>query len=755
MNFTTTPTHPKSDVSKISSSEILPIVFFDRNFKPENICFQLSPGVDREIGNRLSWRFCKKFTDIVVIWYDNFFWAFAKPNQVIPDKTKWSETLTEICQELKEDIGDRDYTIQWVCKPQLTSSALAELIVRVLKIHRPFSSPVALSKGLVEVKREAKFWGESIEIKSDFCPAFTITIESYFSYQGNLAEFYENNPYRQNPEELLIGLKVRDIEQNSFATITEIVGNIGEYREKLKENATGAISKQALEEAPDEQPVVAVQFGKNRKQFYYAMAALRPCVTSETAAKFDVKYGDLLKAAKVPYRERKELLELYKREAETILADYGFRLGQNINSSNYPELFWQPSLKLSETRLLFGNNITEVQSSILTGLSKGGVYRRHGDYSHPLDKITIAALKIGEFKVSRAFLTEVEERLRLYGFENITPPENIKSLYLKDITSAGSRAEVEENIDDLMEREPDVILIFLPKGDRNVDDSQGNSLYSLISSRLLKRGIASQFIYEDTLEKVQTRYLLHQVIPGILAKLGNLPFVLAEPLQIADYFIGLDVSRNSNRRSNGSRNACASLRFYGRMGEFCGYKLEDALIEGEEIPQRVLENFIPREKLRGKRVLIYRDGRLCGKEALHLQEWGKAIGSEFILVECYKSGIPRLYNLEQQLEEKVIKAPTKGLALRLSSREAILVTTELKSEKMGLPLPLRLRIHKAGIQVSIEDLVETTLKLTLLHHGSLKEPRLPIPVFGSDRIAYRRLQGIYPGALDGDRQFWL
>lgn len=91
----------------------------------------------------------------------------------------------------------------------------------------------------------------------------------------------------------------------------------------------------------------------------------------------------------------------------------------------------------------------------------------------------------------------------------------------------------------------------------------------------------------------------------------------------------------------------------------------------------------------------------------------------------------------------------------MSAREVILVTTELNSAKIGLPLPLRLRIHEQGHQVSLESLVEATLKLTLLHHGSLNEPRLPIPLFGSDRMAYRRLQGIYPGLLEGDRQFWL
>ncbi|PSP12193.1 MAG: hypothetical protein BRC50_09815 [Cyanobacteria bacterium SW_11_48_12] len=90
----------------------------------------------------------------------------------------------------------------------------------------------------------------------------------------------------------------------------------------------------------------------------------------------------------------------------------------------------------------------------------------------------------------------------------------------------------------------------------------------------------------------------------------------------------------------------------------------------------------------------------------------------------------------------------------MSPREAILVTTQV-SESVGVPSPLRWKVREEGQQVSMESLVETTLKLTLLHHGSLRDPRLPIPWFGSDRIAYRRLQGICPGWPEGDRQFWL
>ena len=57
--------------------------------------------------------------------------------------------------------------------------------------------------------------------------------------------------------------------------------------------------------------------------------------------------------------------------------------------------------------------------------------------------------------------------------------------------------------------------------------------------------------------------------------------------------------------------------------------------------------------------------------------------------------------------------------------------------------------------MSLSKLVEATLKLTLLHHGSLKTPGLPIPIFGADRIAYRVLLGNAPTILDGDRQWWL
>ncbi len=41
------------------------------------------------------------------------------------------------------------------------------------------------------------------------------------------------------------------------------------------------------------------------------------------------------------------------------------------------------------------------------------------------------------------------------------------------------------------------------------------------------------------------------------------------------------------------------------------------------------------------------------------------------------------------------------------------------------------------------------------NHGSLLQPRLPVTVHYSDKIANLALQGIKPNALEGDRPYWL
>lgn len=735
------------EVSTAQDLRFLSEVFSLNILELNLICFRLTPDLEKQEGNRFAFRFSRQFPEIVVIWHKVYFWVLAKPGQSMPNQDQWRKALLLIQEELKEEIGDRNYAVQWVRQPQANALIIAELAIQLLKITRAFVPEIVKYDQGVVVRREADFWAETIKLPESFKPAMTLTIRSNIIAKWDLGEFLANHPYRQDPEQLLVGLKVQELERGRNCTITKIVGTVGEYREELKKKATGSISKQKLEEAPDEQPLVAVQFGKNKKQFHYPLMALRPCVTAQTAEQLKVKYGELLKAARVSIKERQRLLVKYKDQGNVVLKAYGLELGKrSINSIEYSSLFWQSSLSIDQTPILFGKGVAGTRGAVLKGLSGGGVYSRHDDYRELSSVIRITALKLCDDKVS-PFLKEVQERLKRYGFES----EIIQTKALPPLSGVQARAELETAIDDLMVVPTDIFLTFLPASDRNADNDAGGSLYQRVYSQLLKRGIASQVIYADTLQKVDTKQILNQVIPGILAKLGNLPFILAEPLEIADYFIGLDVSRVNKEKLPGTLNACASVRLYDRQGKFVRYRLEDALIPGEEIPQRLLETLLPASQLKYKTVLIYRDGSFCGQEVEHLLEWARAINSKFILVECKKSGIPRLYNFH----DKVLKVPEKGLALMLSPNEAVLVTTKV-SEQVGLSRPLRLLVRPEGYQASIESVLETTLKLTLLYHGSLQTPRLPMPLYGADRMAYLRLNGIYPtNMLSGDRQFWL
>lgn len=110
-------------------SEIFPLNISEPNL----ICFRLTPEVGKEVGNRFSWRFSQKFPDVVVIWESQCFWVLGKPNQQMPTESHWKKWLEEIQDELRKDIGDRNYSIQWVRQPSVTASVLAELAVRALQ----------------------------------------------------------------------------------------------------------------------------------------------------------------------------------------------------------------------------------------------------------------------------------------------------------------------------------------------------------------------------------------------------------------------------------------------------------------------------------------------------------------------------------------------------------------------------------------------------------------------------------------------
>ncbi|WP_155818163.1 hypothetical protein [Anaerolinea thermophila] len=86
-----------------------------------------------------------------------------------------------------------------------------------------------------------------------------------------------------------------------------------------------------------------------------------------------------------------------------------------------------------------------------------------------------------------------------------------------------------------------------------------------------------------------------------------------------------------------------------------------------------------------------------------------------------------------------------------SNTEAFLVSS-LPPFKGSTPRPLQIRTEPS---FRIENAIHSVLSLTLLHYGSVREPRLPVTIHYSDKIAELSLLGIKPKDLEGDLPFWL
>ncbi len=291
-----------------------------------------------------------------------------------------------------------------------------------------------------------------------------------------------------------------------------------------------------------------------------------------------------------------------------------------------------------------------------------------------------------------------------------------------------------------MTESPDILLALFPD---EYDDDE-DSAYNRFKSITVGRGIPSQVVYASTLDN---RYAVANIVLGILGKTGNTPFILAKPLDYADIVVGIDIARERKKRLAGSINATAVARIYFSNGEFVRYVIHDAPLEGETVPEHVLQSLFPLKEFKDRKVVIHRDGYFRGDEKRALRSWATKIGAEFYLVEILKTGSPRIY----AANGGGTQLPPKGSAFKLNENEALLVSS-LPPFQNATPQPLHIRTEQP---FSIEQAVDSVLRLTLLHYGSLRPPRLPVTIHYSDRIAYLVLRGIKPKELEGNIPFWL
>ena len=177
------------------------------------------------------------------------------------------------------------------------------------------------------------------------------------------------------------------------------------------------------------------------------------------------------------------------------------------------------------------------------------------------------------------------------------------------------------------------------------DDPEEWTLYDHFKSLTLKRNLQSQVIQP---QNVNNQYIINNVVLGILAKTGNVPYVLADAITYADLIVGLDVSRRKKRNLPGTTSAAGMARIYFANGELMRYNIREAMLEGEIIPSHVLQDIFPPSEFADKKIIVHRDGNLPEPEKDTLTNGVEKLAQHFTLLRLLKFGCPRLYAVTGQ-----------------------------------------------------------------------------------------------------------
>lgn len=217
------------------------------------------------IANKFAYHLSKKLQSSQVHWEDNTFWIITKTDEEVITLSELNKKILEIREE-REDLSA--YPLQLTdSKEQVTPKILAELAAIIVRNGTYLiENKVVVKQVNARVEREPRAWAEIIEIDRKIEPAIAITFSSPIA-GSKLEQVYNQFKIVGKKSEDLINLPVKTIDMKKSCKIVGVTGQIEQRRGFLLKKATGWASKAALTNAPDNQPIVAVQFGKSPNHY--------------------------------------------------------------------------------------------------------------------------------------------------------------------------------------------------------------------------------------------------------------------------------------------------------------------------------------------------------------------------------------------------------------------------------------------------------------------------------------------------------
>lgn len=561
---------------------------------------------------------------------------------------------------------------------------------------------------------------------ADGHPALSVSIISRLIYSQTLQEFIGAATIA-DARERATGIWATD--GATRGEVVGVVGQVGAERERLMTEAPH-ILPDFVTAAGDDEWVIVLKAGQIEVE--YLARSLRPIVRLPHLGRFDVDRAQVINALQMSPRRRAGLV----RTVSDIAKGAGI-IGKAYDSRIAPDAFFSADFEMN---LRFSDNRVRryAADKLIDDFLQCGVYRLREDFDAAPVRVCVVntlPLKIEDFV--EALRRQLD---RHFPFEI----EVIRERRVRVV----SRSNLESAVRAVQKEEPDIILAFFADEDVSGDDEDSNddATAAYIKSLTLGRGLPTHVIYESVLNDPDA---MTGIILSILGKTGSTPYVLTEPIETADYVVGLDVVRQTFVTIEDTR-LTAIARVYRADGEFLHYRVREAETIGGQLPYALLRDLFPPRMYGGRRILIHHDGDFPPDLADALGQWGRAINAQFLPVAINRQGAPRLY----AIESGKITAPAWGSAFKLNDAEALLVS--FVPDQPVTPQPLHITTIRAGAPPApIDEALRSVLVWTLLTYGAARPPKMPVTVVNADHLGGWLRKGNRFSLDDGIVPFWL
>jgi hypothetical protein len=392
-----------------------------------------------------------------------------------------------------------------------------------------------------------------------------------------------------------------------------------------------------------------------------------------------------------------------------------------------PEGVWSTPVQLSpatEPKLNFRYGAAATATAPALGLRKYGPY---DETAARIDQINAVVLTPEPFakearRLARALETKIEN---FPGFEERFHLRSFK-VEIQTFTGLGV-ADYRDAATKVAAAKPDLVFLVIRNQDRYAPE--GQDPYRAAKATLVARDIAAQAVTRENLLVADSslQWIISNIALAAYAKVGNVPYVLHDPLGTKELVLGVgraDIYDPKSERHHQLFGAAVAFRQDGDF-QFSGSTVPVADRESyENVLSGLITDVTDRfEKALGhtlKRITLHVFKRTGVREVRAAERALTGRGVDFALVHVNRDS--PLWLMEEKPNGKMT-SPAPGTVVALRPHDRLLVTGE-PGEK-GTLHPLRLTLDRASTFTDMDRIVNQAYGFTLTSwrtFGRTQEP---------------------------------